>query len=148
MSATRDLHNQIRVKRLISPVAAGTTGTGKTSAAALGDRSGYGGVELVFNYGTLTATAAAVTVTVLEGDVTGTMTSVADADLIGTEALASLAAAASRTSGATKNVTKRLGYKGLKKYLQVKMVNTVTAAIPIGADMILFNPTIGATANP
>jgi hypothetical protein len=144
----RDLHNNIRVKRLISPVAAGTTGTGKTSAASLGDRTGYAGVEFVFNYGTLTATGAVVTVTVLEGDVTGTMTSIADADLIGTETLASLLAATPRTSGTTKNVSKRLGYKGLKKYVQAKMVNTVTAAIPVSCDLLLYNPTIGPTANP
>jgi hypothetical protein len=78
-----DLQNNISAKRLISPIAAGTTGTGKTSAPSLGDRQGYGGVEIIFEYGTLTATNATVTVTVLEGDVTGTMTSVADADLIG-----------------------------------------------------------------
>ena len=91
-----DLHNNISAKRLISPIAAGTTGTGKTSAAALGDRQGYAGVEIIFDFGTLTATNATVTVTLLEGDVTGTMTSVADADLIGTETLAGLAAAATR----------------------------------------------------
>jgi hypothetical protein len=55
----------------------------------------------------VTATNATITVTVLEGDVTGTMTSVADADLIGTEVLAGLAAASTRTSGVSKNVTKR-----------------------------------------
>ena len=143
-----DLHNNISAKRLISPIAAGTTGTGKTSAAALGDRQGYAGVEIIFDFGTLTATNATVTVTLLEGDVTGTMTSVADADLIGTETLAGLAAAATRTSGVSKNVTKRLGYKGAKRYVQAKMVNTVTAAIPVAATMILFRPGVAPVANP
>lgn len=148
MSMLTDLHNNIRPVRLISPVAAGTTGTGKTSAASLGDRQGYGGVEILLDYGTVTATNATITVTVLEGDVTGTMTSVADADLIGTEVLAGLAAAATRTSGTSKNVTKRIGYKGIKRYVQVKMVNTVTATTPIAATAILFSAAINATPNP
>lgn len=143
-----ELQNNIRPVRLISPVAAGTTGTGKTSAPSLGDRQGYGGVEIILNYGTVTATAATVAVTVLEGDVTGTMTSVADADLIGTETLAGLAAAATRTSGVSKNVTKRIGYKGIKRYVQVKMVNTATAGVIVGADMVLFKPAVAPTPNP
>jgi hypothetical protein len=111
-----ELHNNIRPIRSISPVAAGTTGTGKTGTII--DRQGYAGVEFLFDYGTVTATNATITVTLLEGDVTGTMTSVADADLIGTEVLAGLAAAATRTSGVSKNVTKRLGYKGIRRYVQ------------------------------
>jgi hypothetical protein len=54
-----------------------------------------------------------------EGDVTGTMTSVADTNLIGLELNASIAAAATRTSGVSKNVTKRVGYIGTKRYVSV-----------------------------
>ena len=143
-----ELHDNIRAVRLISPVAAGTTGTGKTSAASLGDRRGYGGVEIIFDYGTITATNATITATVLEGDVTGTMTSVADTNLLGTEALASITATTPRTSGVSKNVTKRIGYIGTKRYVQVKMVPTVTATTPIAATMLLFNPSRAPTANP
>ena len=143
-----ELHDNIRAVRLISPVAAGTTGTGKTSAASLGDRRGYGGVEILLDYGTITATNATIAVTVLEGDVTGTMTSVADADLLGTETLASITATTPRTSGVSKNVTKRIGYIGRKRYVQVKMVPTVTATTPIAATALLFNPSRAPTANP
>lgn len=141
-----ELQNNIRALRVISPVAAGTTGTGKTGAII--DRQGYGGVELLVNYGAVTATNATVTITVLEGDVTGTMTSVADGDLISTEVLAGLAAAATRTSGVSKNVTKRIGYKGIKRYVTVKEVPTVTAAMLLGVDAILFKAAVAPTPNP
>lgn len=142
----RDLHDQIRIMRSISPVAVGTTGTGKTGKPI--DRAGFAAVELEFSYGTITATNAVITATVLEGDVTGTMTSVADANLIGTELLASVAAAATRTSGTSKNVTKRVGYIGLKRYVQGKIVSTITAGPPVACNVILGMPELAATANP
>lgn len=142
----RDLHDQIRIVRGVSPVAIGTTGTGKTGAIV--DRSGYKTVEFEVSYGTVTATNAVFTVTAKEGDATGSMTSIADADLIGTEALAGLAAAATRTSGVSKNVTKRLGYKGLKKYVQLNVKSTVTAGTPVGVNYILGMPEQAPTANP
>jgi hypothetical protein len=114
------------------------------------DRKGYGGVEFVFDYGSVTTTGTIVTVVAKEGDVTGTLTSVADADLIGTEALASLAAAP-RTAGSTKEVSKRLGYKGAKRYVQVNLVQTgVTSvgSVRRPAEAVLFNPQVAPVANP
>jgi hypothetical protein len=140
-----DMHNSIRTARVIAPVAAGTTGTGQVGKIV--DRKGYAGVELIFGYGAITATAATFTVTVKEGDATGTMTSVAVADLIGTEALAGIAAGA-RTSGSTKLVSKRLGYKGSKRYVQANIVNTATAGTPVSCTALLHTPTVGPTANP
>lgn len=147
----RDIHNQIRIMRSISPVAIGTTGTGQAGKIVDRIQSGifYEGVEFELNYGTVTATNAAYTVVVKEGDATGSMTSIADADLIGTEALAGLAAAATRTSGTSKNVTKRLGYTGLKRYVQVsKLSSTITATTPIAASVILSMPKVAPAANP
>lgn len=141
----RDLHNLCRTKVGIAAVAAGTTGTGQVGKIV--DRSGYHGVEIILNYGTITSTAATFTVRVKEGDATGSMTSVADADLLGTEALAGIAAAA-RTSGSTKNVTKRIGYIGNKRYVQCSIVNTATAATPVSATFVLYNPEIAPTTNP
>lgn len=140
-----DLHNNSRAVSVIAPVACGVTGTGLTGGII--DRQDYGGVELVVSYGAVTATNATVTITVLEGDVTGTMTSVADADLLGTEALAGLAAAV-RVDGTTEKVTKRVGYQGIKRYVTVKEVPTVTAAAIIGVDAILHHPKIAPTSNP
>jgi hypothetical protein len=89
-----------------------------------------------------------VTLVVKEGDVTGTLTSVADADLRGTEALAGLAAGA-RVAGTGKEVTKRVGYKGVKRYVSVDAVSTGTTSVGcVGIAAILHNPANAPTANP
>ncbi|NGO50438.1 hypothetical protein [Allomesorhizobium camelthorni] len=135
----RDLHNNINIIRAVSPVAIGTTGTGKTSGAI--DLQGYDAAEVEISYGTVTATNAVFTALITECDTaTGTFTSVADADLLGTEADAGLAAAATRTSGTTKNVSKRVGYIGTKRYIKAKVSSTVTAGTPIGVNVIRGRP--------
>lgn len=139
----RDMHNNIDIVECIDPVAVGTTGTGQTGAVV--DRRGYDSVEFALSYGAITATAATFTVTVLEGDATGSLTSVADADLLGTEANAGLAAA-TRTDGSTENVVKRIGYIGSKRYVNVKIVNTATAGTPVAAAAILGNPHVAKVA--
>ena len=139
-----ELYGNVVVRRVISPVAVGTTGTGKTGKII--DRQGFDGVQFIIDYGTVTATNATIVPTLLEGDVTGTMTSVADADMIpgsGAEASAALPAQASaRTSGVGKNVSTKIGYKGAKRYVQVKLVPTVTAGPPIAVTALLFNPDV------
>jgi hypothetical protein len=142
---TPHLHENMRTVVGVAPVAIGTTGTGQVGKII--DRSGYSGVEFLIAAGTITSTAAVYTVTVKEGDVTGTMTSVADADLIGTEALAGIAAGA-RTSGTGKNVTKRIGYKGTKRYVQCGIKSTATAGTLVGITAILHSPRVAPTANP
>ncbi len=133
-----DLHNVCRSFRVISPVAIGANAT-KTGAII--DRQGYYGVEFFANYGAVVTTGTIVTLVAFEGDVTGTMTSVADADLLGTEALASLLATTPRTSGVSKNVSKRLGYKGIKRYVRVDAVQTgVTSVGCVDVTAVLFNP--------
>ena len=141
-----DMHNNARAVVVVPPVAVGTTGTGQTGKII--DRQGYGGVEFIVNYGTITATGAVFTVTVKEGDVTGTLTSVADADLLGTEALAGVAATTPRTSGVSKNVVKRVGYKGNKRYVQANIKSTATAGTPVSIAALLHNPSLAPTANP
>jgi len=131
-----DPKNGLKVATVVAPVAIGTTGTGQVGKII--DRSGYlGPVMFSVNYGSVTATAAAFTVTVKEGDATGAMTSAADIDLIGTEAAAGLAAAASRTSGASKNVVKTVGYKGAKRYVQCGVKSTTTAGTPVSINAVL-----------
>ena len=141
-----DLHNNIRTKTVIAPVAIGANAT-KTGKII--DRQGYGGVEFLAAYGAVTATGTVVTLVVKEGDVTGTLTSVADADLLGTEALASLLAATPRASGTTNNVTKRIGYKGQKRYVQANAVQTgVTSVGCVGITALLHNPANAPTTSP
>jgi len=131
----RDLHNNVDIIATIEPVAAGTTGTGQTGNVV--DTRGYDAVEFSLSYGAITATNATFTPVILHGDVTGTMTSCADTDLLGTEAAAGIAAAATRVDGVSENVTKRIGYIGGKRYVQANIVNTVTAATPVAANVIL-----------
>ena len=141
-----DLHNNTRTKTVIAPLAIGANAT-KTGKII--DRQGYGGVEFIAAYGAVTTTGTIVTLVCKEGDVTGTLTSVADADLLGTEALASLLAATPRTSGSTSNVTKRLGYKGQKRYVQVNAVQTgVTSVGCVGITALLHSPALAPQDNP
>ena len=142
----KDRHSKMTATRVVSPVAVGTTGTGKTGAVI--DRAGYDGVEFIVDYGTVTATNAVFTVVMKEGAVTGTLTSVADADMLGTELLAGLAAAATRTSGVSKNVSKRVGYKGNQRYVNLSISSTVTAGTPVGITALLFDPIVSPTSNP
>ena len=140
-----EIHNKIVHDTAIAPQAAGTTGTGLSSAVI--DRKGYAGVEFLTHFGASTTTGYANTVVIKEGDATGSMTSVADADLLGTEALAGIAAGA-RTSGSTINVAKRIGYKGLKRYVQISLVNTGAATGFASASILLYNPDASPTDNP
>lgn len=134
----RDLHNNLKPTNGTHSVAIGTTGTGKTSSVV--DTAGYGGVEFLIDYGAITTTTGIFTVLMTEGDTTGgSFTSVADADMLGTEALAGLAAA-TRADGTTKNVTKRVGYIGPKRYVKVKVSSTGTAGTPIAIIPLLHNP--------
>jgi hypothetical protein len=142
----KDFHTKMTATRVISPVTVGTTGTGKTGAVI--DRQGYDGIEFIVDYGTVTATNAVFTTLMKEGAVTGTLTSVADADMLGTELLCGLAAAATRTSGVSKNVSKRVGYKGNQRYVNLSVSSTVTAGTPISVTALLFNPIVSPTSNP
>ena len=142
----KDLHSNVRTLMGIVPVTIGANGT-KTGLVK--DRQGYGGVEFLVHYGSVTTTGSVVTVVVKEGDVTGTMTSVADANLLGTEALASLPAATPRTAGTTKEVSKRIGYIGNKRYVSIDAVGTgVTSVGTVGATILLHNPYLAPQANP
>ncbi len=146
MQVKLDLHNNIKQKLALAPTTLGATGA---NAGRIIDTKGYTGVEFLLEYGAVTTTGTVVTALLKEGDVTGTLTSVADTDLIGTEALAGLAASTDRTSGSGKLVTKRLGYKGNKRYLQLSMNGTGTTSVGVvAASAILFNPEAAPVANP
>lgn len=135
----RDVKHNVKSLVALYPAAAGTTGTGRTSGII--DRRGYNGVGFEMSYGSTAATTLAVSATILECDTTGgSFTSVADSDLIGTEAAASLATSATRVSGVSKNVTKQVDYIGKKPYLKVKLVPLVSAGFICGANVLLSNP--------
>lgn len=139
-------HEDIKQKRALDPVALGATGN---IAGKIIDRKGYGGVEFLVVYGAITTTGTVVTPIMKEGDATGSMTSVADADMIGTEALAGLAASTDRTSGSGKLVVKRVGYKGGKRYVSLDLNGTGTTSVGIVAvAAFMHTPEAAPVANP
>lgn len=140
-----DLHNNIDATRVVGPVAIGANAT---VSGKIVDRKGFGTVEFIAQYGAIVTTGTVVTLVVKEGDVTGTMTSVADSNLIGTEALASRLGGAT-TSGSGSNVTKRVGYAGSKRYVTVDAVKTGTTSVGcMNVSAILGSPSNAPVANP
>lgn len=140
-----DLHNNSRSKTVISGLAIGANAT---KSGIVIDRQGYGGVEFLVNYGAVTTTGSIVTLVVKDGDATGALTSVADTYLLGTETLASLAAGA-RVAGTGKEVTKRIGYVGIKRYVTVDVVQTgVTSVGVVSVTALLHVPENSPTTNP
>lgn len=142
----KDLHNNSRSLRVIAPI---EIGANATKTGQIIDLQNYGGVEFICSYGAVTTTGTVVTLVMKEGDVTGTLTSVADSDLLGTETLASLLATTPRTDDVSKNVTKRLGYRGSKRYVQVNAIGTgVTSVGALSIDAVLHSPNVAPVANP
>lgn len=141
-----DLHNNTDVKRVIPPIAIGANAT---KSGKVIDRQGFGGVEFIASYGAVTTTGTIVTLVVKEGDATGSLTSVADADLLGTEALASLPVqATARTSGVGKNISKTLGYKGNKRYVTVDAISTGTTSVGcVSVEALLHSPRVAPVDN-
>lgn len=145
----KDLHNNMRAKTVMAPRALATVAGSKTAYVL--DRQGFGGVEFLFSYGTAGASTATIPVVVKDGDTSGTLTSVADTYLLGTETLAGVGAVA-RVSGTSMNVTKRVGYVGNKRYVAAYF-GTVSAAVVSASKIfaitgILHSPSIAPTANP
>jgi len=140
------IHDNCKAVAVLAPIAIGANGT---KSGTIIDRAGYGGVEFLTAFGAVTTTGSVATLVVKEGDTTGAMTSVADADLLGTELLASLPAAAARTDGSTKNVGKRIGYAGNKRYVTANIVSTGTTSVGcVSVTALLHNPSNAPVANP
>lgn len=129
----RDMHNNISVLHAITPQAVGTSGIagGKLSAAL--DRRGFDTVEFIYSSGASASAADTITPVIYEGDTTnGSFTSVAAADLLGTEAALTLTAAKSG----------KVGYSGSKRYLKIRLYGTGTATAVVGAVAVLGAPAI------
>ncbi len=145
----KDMHSNIKVLRAIEPKAVGTTGAANGSISPILDRRGYNSAEFVINYGSGgTSVADTTTPVILESDtaVSGDFTSVANADLIGTEAGAACPAENPRTSGVGKNVATKIGYKGIKRYLRIRLYGLGTATNIVSANLILGKPENGPVA--
>lgn len=133
----KDMYNSIKVITAITPAAVGTSGIagGKLSAAI--DRQGFESLEFAFNYSTAGASTDQIVPVVYEANATGdSFTSVADADLLGTEAAHVISAA-----GAGK-----IGYVGSKRYVKLRLYGIGHATGTVGAVAILGNPNIAPVA--
>lgn len=103
-----DLHYDVKYVCAIEPYNPATTGT-KTGIVI--DRAGFDKVEFIIQNGAVTTTGFSFTPVIKEGSVTGTLTSVADGDLLGTETLAVL------SGGTSDNKTAKIGYTGNLRYV-------------------------------
>lgn len=111
----KDLHNVITPVRVRSPAAAGTTGT---KAGVVVDLAGYESCEFIIQSGAQTTEGITVTPIVKSGSATGSLSAVADAQLLGTEA----EAAAVLAGAAGANQVARIGYIGSDRYVTCDLV--------------------------
>lgn len=129
----RDMHNSISIIRAIKPVAVGTTGAANGQLSGIIDRRGFEAVEFAYMSGGSASVADTITPVVLECETTGgSFTSVANADLLGTEAALTLTTAAGKIG--------RVGYQGTKPYLKLRLYGLGTATAIVAANAILGKP--------
>lgn len=108
------------------------------------DRQGFDSLTFAVITGTLADADATFTTLVEDGDdpALADAAAVADADLIGTEALASFTFAADQKAF-------KIGYIGGKRFARVTVTPAANAAAaPIGVVAILGHPSFAPTANP
>lgn len=147
---SRDFHNTFKlVPNVIPPAAVGTSGATNGQLSGVIDLLGFRGATFIYNYGVTGATGDSITPVVLECATSdGTFTSVADADLIGTEADAAMAAG-TRVSGDTQNVSRKLTYIGRKQFLKTRLYGLGTATAVVSASALLHTPrSMPAAGNP
>lgn len=131
----RDMHNNIKVVQTHSGANVGTTGAANGTLSAAVDRKGFESVEFVYGRGVSAAATDTITPVVLEADATnGSFTSVAAADLLGSEGVLTGSAAASG----------KVGYVGNKRYLKLRLYGVGTATARVHAHALLGNAQVGA----
>lgn len=135
----RDLHDNIKVSRVISPVAA----TDNTALVGqIIDTVDYDSLEFVIATGTLADSDATFTVLVEDGDdsALGDNAAVADGYLLGTEAAASF-------TFTNDDAVRKIGYIGPKRYVRM----TITPAnnsgsAPISVVAVQGHPKVAPVA--
>lgn len=126
----RDMHNNIKVLNAITPAAVGTTGAANGKLSGILDRQGFEAVEFVFQSGASASVADTINPVVLEAAATGdSFTSVADADLLGTENGQKLTLTAAGVS--------KIGYIGSKRYLKLRLYGIGTATAIVSAVAVM-----------
>lgn len=126
----RDMHSNIKVLNAITPQAVGTTGAANGKLSGILDRQGFEAVEFVFQSGASASVADTINPVVLEAAATGdSFTSVADADLLGTESGQKLTLTAAGVS--------KIGYIGSKRYLKLRLYGIGTATAIVSAVAVM-----------
>mgnify|MGYP007071605475 CR=1 FL=1 len=140
----RDMMNQLHPVTLFAPIAA-QTNSSTARASAIIDLRGYDACTLVLINGANTDADVTFAVEVTESDDSGMSgaTAVGDGDLVGTEALAA-------SAFGDDNETRKIGYKGSKRYIQVTVTPTGNNSGDwfLAGVAILGHPAQAPTANP
>ena len=133
-----DLYNNISVKRVLSPVSVADT---TAQVGEVVDTLDYNSIVFAIATGSIADADATFAVLLEESDASGSgFTAVADADLIGTEALAGF-------QFDDDNETRKLGYKGTKRYLRLTITPAANAsAALLSAVAIMGHPRVGPAA--
>lgn len=116
----KDLHNSIKVSRALSPVSVADT---TAQVSQILDTANFSANELVIATGSIADADATFAVLLEEGDnsALSDAAAVADADLLGTEALAGF-------QYDDDNETRKLGYIGSKRYIRATITPTGNAS--------------------
>lgn len=137
----RDLHNNINVKRVISPV---SVADNTAQVGQIIDRQGFESLEYIIATGSLADADATFAVLLEESDDANMdgAAAVADADLLGTEAQAGFIFS-------DDDKVFKLGYKGHKRYTRLTITPSGNAsAAVLSAVAVLGHPANAPTANP
>lgn len=132
----KDLHNNIAVRRAISPV---SVSDNTAQVSQIIDMQGYKSLEFVILAGSLADADATFAVLVEDGDASDLTggAAVADDQLLGTESGASFTFAADDT-------VRKIGYVGSKRYVRLTLTPSGNAsAAVVGAVAVLGHKDLG-----
>ena len=135
----RDLHNSIAVRRAISPQSVADT---TALVSEIIDMQGFQSLEFLIATGSIADADATFTVLVEDGDNSSLTDNapVADAQLLGTEALAAF-------QFDDDNEVRKIGYRGYKRYVRLTITPVANAsAALISAVAVLGHPADAPTA--
>jgi hypothetical protein len=139
--ASKDLHNNIDIKRAISPV---SVADNTAQVSQILDTRGYESIELVIATGSIADADATFTVLIEDGD-SATLTdaaAVSDTFLLGTEALAGFAFD-------DDNECRKIGYVGGKRYVRATITPASNAsAALLSAVWVLGHARTAPSSNP
>lgn len=131
----RDLHNNIDVRRAISPV---SVADNTAQVSQIIDMQGFSSCEFIIATGSIADADATFTVLIEDGDDSGLTdaAAVTDTNLLGTEAAAGF-------QFDDDDTTKKIGYRGTKRYVRM----TITPASNASAALLAAVAVLGHPAN-